>query len=199
MKQVLLFILCVSILFGCSKAKRSGWIVADIQVVNGYTGEPIEANIYLSYWSSAGLGQAQENSIAFGQVDEFGRMHIERKVRWKESSFKINIPVGHFFGATPGEIYFKEYGLGLKSKNQLFIELLPKSAIVLNLKNVNCTAPTDTMWLTYSSGYQHVFIGCADTLLLNPYGYSLMVDNPAVTFDITTKKSGVLNSYSESF
>jgi hypothetical protein len=199
MRHFTLLIISFFLLFACSKAKRSGWVVADIEVVDGYTGEPIPMNVYIGYWAGAGPSQAYEEMEEIGETDEFGRMHIEHKVGWKESGFKIKIPQTFFYGGIAGDLWYREFPVSTVGKNQMVIELWPKHPISLNVTNINCSGPTDTLWLSTSSGYSNTIVGCADLTIMNSYGFTLMVDEPQITFDITTKKSGVINTYSQSF
>jgi hypothetical protein len=201
MRLFLLSIVCISILSGCSKAKSVRWLVVELQIVNGYTGEPLESSIILRYFDKGGLFSGGEVLENLGSTDAFGRMHLEQRIHNGESGFELRISHGPYYGNLgSGVTPFFKIPLDEKSENPETIQLWPKSPILLSLKNISCTDPTDTIWIDQqNSGYPLVIVGCADTTLFGGYGFTLLNDGPNITLDIITKKSGVINSYSESY
>jgi amino acid transporter len=78
----------------------------------------------------------------------------------------------------------------------------PYYSYTLKSVNLNCTGPTDSVWIeSPPSSYLFTSQGCDDKVFI-PYPYYMegeyVLDTNTVTFNITTKKSGVITTFSES-
>jgi hypothetical protein len=200
MRSFIYFSTFLFLLFACSKENGKDWIVADIYVVDAVTGEPISTNLALRY-TQGGMGQANEEIYSIGASDAQGFKHIEHDVLGGQLNFVVKVMYGGgYYGALSSLGQFKNVPISIKGNNIKTVELQPKYPVLLNVKNTNCTAPDDTLWLSLNgTTYSRIFVGCVDSLVSSSYAFTDYLDVPEVTYNFTTKKSGVINTYSESF
>lgn len=188
-------------LFSCSKASGKDWIVADIYVVDAVTGKPIQTQLSLRYAESGGVSQTYEEIYSIGATDVQGFKHIEHDVLGGQINFKVKVLLNGYYGPYDiNSVNYQDVPISIKGSNIKTVELQPRYPVILNLKNANCTAPDDTLWLSLSeTAYSQVFVGCVDSLVSSSYGFIHYLDTPQLTYTITTKKSGIVNSYSQTF
>lgn len=199
MKRLLYILFLFIVLFGCTKSMSKRWVVLDLLVVDGLSGEPIQTGVSLGYWEGGGFSQAYEGTESLGHTGEDGRLKVKHRIPRNYSGLKAKIHVPGYYGLV-GWPVTRDVSIAARGKNVLIVELDPRYPYLLTLKNINCTGASDSIWITLpNAGPPLIYTGCIDSTLTGMYGLTNMVSEPLVTFDITTKKSGVVNTYSESF
>ncbi|PWL29543.1 MAG: hypothetical protein DCO96_07230 [Fluviicola sp. XM-24bin1] len=121
-------------------------------------------------------------------------MEFEREVSRRNVSYELKVRIPNYYTQTIGMEVYRSESLWVKGYNDVKIALEPLYPFKLRVINANCSGPTDTLWI--SDGYTREAYGCADTTYL-AWGLTKIHTENQVTFDITTKKNGVVSSWLE--
>lgn len=208
------------LLLGCSKEEEENTknISATVHVYNSQTGEPVEVGVTLLWFGSGGTGpnfEEKGTSLTNAQGNASKSFNYSEGSKYESGSFRIRVMRDGYLayqGTISGSMIGTMLYLSSNSENHFEVALDPHYPFSVTAINTSCTSPTDSLWIEvpglgdlYSGqSYKRSAYGCADTLLPGqlPYGgykYWKVHDTSFIDFQIITKKSGVINSYTESF
>lgn len=205
--QTIIFqaLLIVALLFSCGKEHNHWLLLADITVLDYHTHEPIQYDVVLTYIDSFGFGQATEETDSLGSSDNAGNFKMERRIHpANQGAFKLLLyGPGGYSNSNPGwNAPCYTFSPKHKSANQKTIYLKQYRRYDLHLKNINCTGPQDTVWIT-SSGILYgawAFTGCQDnTYSSSVYGCYGKFQDENITIDIKAKKNGIVTTTHQTF
>lgn len=213
MRRLLFLFTLTAILFGCKKKETK----VHSLVINCYetqTGAPIQATVQILKFPEP-----------FDYYNPFPYT-IEKTFSTKaDGTATIDVPIeeGNIYYVKVFRPEYTPYGYPIEANSQLVqmrylntnntqtifnAGFEPYTSFQLSAKNINCTGPTDSVWIDVTgytvTGFGDIPIfeayGCADT----SFNYQKRLENAVytqsdtqLTFDITTKKGGVVNQYSE--
>lgn len=189
----------------CSKAKSSKWLVADIVVYDEVTGAPIQTNLRLKYREQPPLAQVYDVDISLGITDSEGKFQFEREISKRQMSFELVVQLPQYYTMSNFFNGTVTRPLHVNSENVLYIPVKPRYPFRLRAINDNCTSPSDSVFISFVSEYapfpdvMKIGVGCADTTFLLTSSATSMHLYNSVVFAITTKKSGVINNYTETY
>ncbi len=177
---------------GCKKQSRK-WLVGRVEVYDAVTGEPIQTDVKVEYGYNPLIGEVQYAQFDLGKTDASGTLEFEREVSRRNFSYKLMVQKPWYYSQNISTFSYSEHSLSVRSFNDKKIALEPMYPYRLRVINGNCMGADDTLWI--SDGYTREAYGCADTIYGN-WGLTRIHTENQMTFDITTKKNGVVNSYS---
>ena len=204
---VLLMLSALIIFSSCNKAKSDKWIVAKVHVYDNVTGAPIHEDVTVRLEWAIGTGGSWTDPTVVSEVVPNAEGYAEFESKISENSKYQN---GFFRIAVRSNLNYDKWGymffteqVNAEGENNIEVPISPNYLFSLSARNVTCTAPTDSVWITFAPNnlcFANNFeaYGCADTSYNTdwlPQIYSL----DEITFQITTKKSGVTNSYDETY
>jgi len=202
---------------GCKKNETKE-IIATVRVLDSVTGESLDANVTLTWSPSSFTGYLNVEEKKCSQTNDQGyaflKFSYSKGSKYSDGYFQVSVKRPGYLTA-PGSVYDPMFGkvasISRDTENNITVLLEPYYGFSLNAKNVNCSSPTDSLWIEVpnitvnSSGlsFKRQAYGCADTLFSGPFPYSSMQywivsDSSYVDVQVTTKKSGIINSYVES-
>ena len=194
MKRSLTYLLLIFALLGCTKVKSSKWVVADIQVVDAATGDPVEVlSAKFSYVNNKS-GTATSESIPHIGTNSDGHIIVKEKVKKDRTNLKMEFMVLDYYGSFGYPVNY-EVPLSKFQDNVITVETHPVYPYLIHLTNVNCTGVDDTVWVHSSNnGTIGVYTGCVDTALVQSYGATWYSAYPEIYLSVFAKKSGVTTS-----
>lgn len=172
------------------------WIVGEVEVVDALTGNPLQVDVDIQYHVLPHLGQAVETTHSMQSTDANGKSKFEHRCGRRIAGPKLRIRNPWYYESPSTSSTYTTRDLSRTSCNDLKIELEPLYPFLLRVVNSNCFGPDDTLWI--NDGYVREAYGCADTTFGNSIFTRIHSVNE-INFNITTKKNGILNSYSETF
>ncbi|XOV68299.1 MAG: hypothetical protein ACFHU9_03795 [Fluviicola sp.] len=206
-KFLLVFIaFTCALTLGCKKMS-SAWVVGEVEVVDALTGEPLKVNVSIDYHTLPLLGQTIEKSESIGTTGADGKLKFKYKCGRRTTGHKLKVLRPAFY-ATAGLPYptYTKKSVKAQGNNKIRIELDPWYPFQLRATNVSCFDANDSLWVTCQWGgepWQEMTmtaVGCADTIFDPPYIYHEATQHSAfnqITFEVTTKKNGVVNTFSD--
>ncbi len=208
-KLLLIFIALVGVFsIGCKKISKA-WVAGKVEVVDAVTGEPLEVAVGIEYHVLPLLGQAVEKTKSLGSTDQDGKLKFEYKVGRRSTGHQLTIahPPFYAMAGQPNEWPVKtRRSLSAQGNNKIRVELEPWYPFQLRATNANCFDANDSLWVTFKFGpetwqeWTMTSVGCSDTIFDPPnlaYGATQHCATNQITFEVTTKKGGVTNSFSE--
>ncbi len=204
---ILLFI--CSTLQGCNKAKNDKWIVANVHVYDAVTGAPLEAEIKLQRIAIGGGSGNNPIVLESYVTNSDGYVHVEYELSNDDKTGQIRFQVKTVNNLS----YIYPYAaisiqnVSKTSENKVEFPLEPWYSFNLSALNSNCTSPTDSVWINFDGGQIYSSnstmlegYGCADTsYAIYPWQSIIINSSNQIDFQIITKKSGVVNTYSETY
>lgn len=216
---VVLLLMCIS-LQGCKKdkveeesEKNDKWIVANVYVYDSATGDPLQAKVDLLWVAPGGGGWLDHEVLKMVETNSEGIAYIEYKVpeemKYSQGDYKLRIQRSGYqvmYGYPNDPRFGVVQSISIETENNINLALDPFYSISLSAINLNCTSPTDSVWIeALGMTYEYEAYGCADTTYPGIFPAGAMqditgiYDTSYVDFQITTKKSGILNTYLESY
>lgn len=196
MKYLNLFtLLSLVVISGCQKWKRSGWITANVTLLDYYTHEPIDATVTYTYKRSYYGGTLEENTDNVGGTNSDGVFSFEQKIvkKNKTGSHQLN-----FYAPVYSEPYTSltssTIPLSPGSKNEKTIYLKGYYRFNLHVVNTNCTGPADSVFVNFGGTYTFVQTGCIDQLFQAGTNLFISTRKPDPVFRIISKKNGVIDT-----
>ena len=195
MKNLIYLLLILIGITSCNKEKSKKWIIAEVTFLDEFSNDAVAASVQLEYYSPAMFGSIH-NVIDLGLTDENGTIRVEHKVKRKDYGFKLVATPTHQWyhipHSTPTTV--KSIPLEESSDNSFSSYFQPTFPFSLRVTNVNCQAPSDSIWIM-----SRTFAGCVDTLDVGSYGNSGLGFQQNITVTYTVKKLGVINNLSQDF
>lgn len=212
-----LFLLVGFILLGCKKDQLKSHIV-NVKCNNVNTGTDVQAQLRL--WVSNEMSSPSNNIPSlvkttvtdlngFGQIDF---QVIEGRTYWVEAFRTGFIGSAFEFHNDSRFVQWKKLNLD-ENQSNVQVDFDPFYSYQLHAVNLNCSGATDSLWIEnpdamfLSNSYENLLpieaYGCADTsYLFSANGWSegfLFANTSQINVIVTTKKQGVVSSYTETF
>jgi len=192
------------LLHGCAKEKLKVHVV-NVQCYDSVTGEPFQGEIAL--WRTNGIPDPSNNPPVFVKsvitdVNGHGQIDFEvlndRKHYINVSRTFLNGIGSPFYSDSRFNKWQMQIDTDLSNTN-LVVELDRYYSFQLTTINTNCTGPTDSLWIATSDTWKNNYevTGCDEANFTNMIFSGRIISNVnQLTFNVTTKKSGVVNTFS---
>ncbi|SFT39934.1 hypothetical protein SAMN05216474_0344 [Lishizhenia tianjinensis] len=221
MKGILaLFIVALtsSLILGCkkdtvdTKDENDNLFVANVHVYDSLTGDAVKAKVDFIWVAPGGGGWLSHEVLHTVETNAQGIAQLESVVPDQYiglgGDFVLRIQRSGYFnvyGQPNDDRFGKVLPVSIDSEVNIDLALNPFYSIILSAENVNCSAATDSVWIeAVGTTYEYEAYGCADTTYPGIFhagdmeNITCVYDTNYAVFQITTKKSGVVNTYTES-
>jgi hypothetical protein len=190
------------ILSGCNKVKSEKWLVAEIEAIDAYTGEPVQCHVRLFYTSDNGT---VEHILYLGETTEDGKFCFERKIEKGDGNFDLNLYTHSELYTNASNPQYETLDLEVTSENKLTALFESLNFYTVSIRNINCAGPNDSLFIKPHNGvlYNWIFTGCVDTTIITD-GNSILGSftsiclEPVVTLDYIVKRGSQVDQFSQS-
>lgn len=169
-----------------------------VKVLDYYTHEPISCGGSISYNSTKQHGDDPSPLTTYeGISNDNGVIVVKYKIQRREYAHKLEIWRPSKYGDSQFPFYSTK--ISPYSDGDLTVYIKGQYPYNLRLHNLNCSGPTDSLFISGEELSPKKFAGCVDTLLTGTSGKYRISYNPNTFLTIISKKNGVYDTLSQNF